>query len=85
MPALPLVLKAEPGALAAFPGVIGSAWQLWLGWPLMPVGLAANTAPAGASVISTAITTTATNIDFLIHPFRKENISTSARKTFDVT
>ena len=37
MPAVPPVLKAEPGALAELPGVDGKFAQLWLGCPA-PLG-----------------------------------------------
>ena len=35
VPAMPPVLKAEPGAVDALPGVEGVVSQLQLGWPLV--------------------------------------------------
>jgi len=43
-------LKAEPGAVDAFPGGDGVAWQLQPGWPVLPAvcGLAAT---AGTAIV----------------------------------
>jgi hypothetical protein len=48
---LPLGLNAEPGAVLAWPGVVGAVVlpHDWLGWPVEPLlwGLAAKITPAG--------------------------------------
>jgi len=49
-------LNAEPGALAALPGVTGEASQDWFGWPVVP-GLSARARldPVNMSAVEAAI------------------------------
>jgi hypothetical protein len=52
---IPCSLKGEPGEDPEFPGRVLAeyAWQLWLGGPVVPVGLA-DTGTAAASAITDA-------------------------------
>lgn len=68
-PAVPLGLKAEPRALAAWPGVSGAVAlpQLWLGWPVRCVVVAAFAAVVGfATVVGFAAVETVAGVFTLI-------------------